>query len=161
MPGPKLTLGMATFEDFDGVYFSVQSLRLHHPEVMPHCEIVVVDNNPNGPQAQTLRDFLGWVKGDVAAVHYVPFTESVGTAAPRDLIFRMGTAPHVLCMDSHVILPPGALAKLLAYYDANPDTRDLLQGPMLYDDLKNFATHYTDKWEAEMWGQWGAAWYSP
>jgi hypothetical protein len=28
-----LTLGMATYDDFDGVYFSVQAIRLFHPEV--------------------------------------------------------------------------------------------------------------------------------
>ena len=31
---PDLTIGMATYDDFDGVYFTIQSLRLHHAEVM-------------------------------------------------------------------------------------------------------------------------------
>ena len=38
----ELTIGMATYQDFDGVYFSVQDLRLHHD--LANVEIVVVDN---------------------------------------------------------------------------------------------------------------------
>ena len=38
----ELTIGMATYQDFDGVYFSVQDLRLHHD--MENVEILIVDN---------------------------------------------------------------------------------------------------------------------
>ncbi|MCA9035744.1 MAG: hypothetical protein KDA91_11475, partial [Planctomycetaceae bacterium] len=37
-----------------------------------------------------------------------------------------------------------------------PETPDLLSGPMLYDDLTNFCTHFDDEWRAEMWGIWGS-----
>src|SRR5262245_25026838 len=30
----KLTVGMATYDDYDGVYFSLQALRLYHPEIL-------------------------------------------------------------------------------------------------------------------------------
>ena len=30
----RLTIGMATFDDFDGLYFTIQSLRLHHGEAI-------------------------------------------------------------------------------------------------------------------------------
>ena len=26
----KLTIGMATYDDYDGVFFTIQSLRMHH-----------------------------------------------------------------------------------------------------------------------------------
>jgi hypothetical protein len=29
----KFCIGMATYDDFDGVYFSVQAIRCYHPEV--------------------------------------------------------------------------------------------------------------------------------
>ena len=45
---PKLTIGMATFDDYHGVYFSIQALRMYHPEVIDDIEILVVDNNPDG-----------------------------------------------------------------------------------------------------------------
>ncbi len=30
----KLTIGMATYDDYDGVYFSIQALRLYHNEIV-------------------------------------------------------------------------------------------------------------------------------
>ena len=35
----KLCIGMATYDDYDGVYFSVQAIRLYHPEVLDQLEI--------------------------------------------------------------------------------------------------------------------------
>lgn len=151
---PALTLGMATHDDFHGVYFTVQSLRLHHPDVGRRTEIVVVDNNPDGEHGQQVRQFLGWVKGDVRAVKYVPAADVQGTAAPRDRVFAEASSDYVAVVDCHVLFPPGSLAALLAHYAAHPDTRDLLSGPMLYDDLVNRATHFADEWRGEMWGTW-------
>ena len=39
MGNPQLTIGMATYDDYDGVYFTVQALRLFHPEVTRQTEI--------------------------------------------------------------------------------------------------------------------------
>ena len=50
---PKLTVGMACYDDFDGVYFSVQSLRMYHSDIMNDIEILVVDNNPNSDIANS------------------------------------------------------------------------------------------------------------
>ena len=36
---------MATYDDFDGVYFTIQALRLYHPEIMKFCEILVEQCN--------------------------------------------------------------------------------------------------------------------
>ena len=43
-----LTIGMATYDDYDGVYFTVQALRLYHREVARDVAILVLDNNPGG-----------------------------------------------------------------------------------------------------------------
>ena len=39
---PKLTIGLATYDDYNGVYFSVQALRMYHPEMMQQTEIIIV-----------------------------------------------------------------------------------------------------------------------
>ncbi len=31
MNNKLLTIGMSTYDDFDGVYFTLQSLRMYHP----------------------------------------------------------------------------------------------------------------------------------
>jgi len=37
----------------------------------------------------------------------------------------------VLSLDCHVMLAPGAVTARLAHSSANPETSDLLQGPLL------------------------------
>jgi hypothetical protein len=146
----KLTIGMATYDDFDGVYFSVQAIRLYHPEITADTEILVIDNNPTSPAAAALKSLEGSVDG----YRYVPAPFVQGTAV-RDLIFREASGEFVLSMDSHVLFPAGALAQLLEYMVCTPGSRDLLQGALLFDDLKNISTHFDPVWQKGMWGVWG------
>jgi glycosyltransferase involved in cell wall biosynthesis len=141
---PELTVGMAVYRDFDGVYFTVQALRLHQD--MDGVELVVVDNFG----CDATREFVeGWARG-----RYVRFTAVVGTAAPRDCLFWHARGKAVLCLDSHVLLAPGVLARLKRYYRDHPRTADLLQGPLLYDDLHTLASHFDPTWRDGMWGAW-------
>jgi len=151
-PGPvkRLTIGMATYDDWDGVYFSVMAIRLFHPEITDRTEIVVIDNNPGGKIASQLADLANWVKN----YRYIPAPRPGGTAS-RDLVFRYSNAEFVLCMDSHIFFVPGSLAALLDYLEANPNTPNLLQGPMLYDDITNISTHWDPAWRDGMFGTWG------
>lgn len=161
-----LTIGFATHNDFDGLYFSINALRQYHSEAMPRCEIVVVDNAPEsscGKRAQGLFAHIQAGMSDPNAilpqpfsVQYVPFGEVQGTSAPRQKIFDVAKGDAVLVMDSHVLCWPGSIQKLLDYYDANPETPDLLSGPMLYDNLAGCLTHFQDIWRDGMWGCWGA-----
>ena len=48
----ELTVGMATYRDFDGVYFTVQALRLYQD--MEGVELLVVDNFG----CEATRDFV-------------------------------------------------------------------------------------------------------
>jgi hypothetical protein len=144
-----LTIGMATYDDFDGVYFSVQAIRLFYPEVTAETEILVIDNHPEGPAVAALKGLERSVKD----LRYVPASFARGTAV-RDLIFREAAGEFVLCMDSHVLFPPGVLAKLLEYIESHRGSRDLLQGPLLADDLENVRTHFDPVWNDGMWGVW-------
>jgi len=44
---------------------------------------------------------------------------------------------------------------LIDFFEAGKDEGNLLQGPMLYDDLKGYATHFDLVWREQMWGIWG------
>jgi hypothetical protein len=145
-----LCIGMATYDDFDGVYFTAQSIRLYHPEVTAQTEILVVDNHPDGPCAAELKALEHWIDG----YRYFPWNRTAGTSV-RDLVFREAHAEFVLCVDSHVLFAPGALRRLIDYLDANPQTPDLLQGPLVYDDLRTFSTHMEPRWSCGMYGVWG------
>ena len=144
-----LTIGMATYDDFDGVYFTAQAIRLYHPEITAATEILVVDNNPSGPCAGALKALDAQIPG----YRYVPYDRTAGTAV-RDLVFREAEGTFVLCLDSHVFLVPGALRKLLDYLERDPETKDLLQGPLLYDDHRTLSTHMDPTWREGMFGTW-------
>ncbi len=146
----RLCVGMATFDDFDGVWFTVQAIRLYHPEVADDLSFVVLDNHPEGESAADLKGLDRRVPG----LRYLPFRGYRSTAA-RDLIFREADAEVVVCVDSHVLVAPGALRAILDWYDAHPDSRDLIQGPLLSDDLSHVVgTHFADTWGGGMYGQW-------
>jgi hypothetical protein len=145
----KLTVGMATYDDYDGVYFTIQALRLYHPEIVEETEFLVIDNHPDGVCAQPLKDLETWIPN----YRYVPRTDRSGTAI-RDAIFEEAGGTYVLCLDCHVFIFPNAARRLLAYFDAHPETNDLLQGPMVYDDLTSTSTHFHPAWRSGMYGRW-------
>lgn len=158
---PKLTIGMATFDQYEPTYFTVQSLRMHHAEAMPDVELLVVDNNPGGKDAKLVKNLLenkGLAHG-TAGVRYIPMASPIGTTAPRQRIFDEARGDAVMCIDSHVILPPGTVGRLIRYFDENPDSRDLLGGPLLYDNYRwPMPTHFADQWRSHMWGTWASMW---
>src|SRR5262245_59489881 len=122
-----LTIGMATYKDFDGVYFTLQALRLYQD--LKDTELLVIDNYGCEHTQQFVE---GWAQG-----RSIRATEAVGTAAPRDLVFREARGEAVLCCDSHILFAPDAIKRLKKYYRKHPECIDLLQGPLLYDDLHN------------------------
>jgi glycosyltransferase involved in cell wall biosynthesis len=140
----RLTVGMATYNDFDGVYFTLQALRLYHD--MQDTELLVVDNYG----CEHTKNFVeGWSRG-----RYVLCKDVQGTAAPRDLVFREAAGEVVLCCDSHVLFPRGVIARLKQFYRDYPTCDDLLQGPLLYDDAQFISTHLDPVWRDEFWGIW-------
>jgi len=145
-----LTIGMTTFDDYDGCYFSIQSIRMHHPEILADVEILLIDNNPSGRAAQALKSLENWAPN----YRYIPYNTTQGTAV-RDLLFREASGDWVLCMDCHVLFPPGVLSKLIQYCRENATSKDLLQGPLISDSLEPMATHFDPKWSHGMYGCWG------
>ncbi len=54
-----LTIGMATYDDYDGVYFTIQALRMYHPICqIDEVEFVVIDNNPDGKHGKDVKKFI-------------------------------------------------------------------------------------------------------
>ncbi len=145
----KLTIGMATYDDYDGVYFTLQAIRLYHSEVLGGVEFVVIDNNPDGPCGDALRDLGNWI----ANYRYVAKGGISGTAI-RDCVFQEALGRFVLCLDCHVLVSGGAVKRLIDYFDADPETGDLLQGPLIYDDLGGYSTHFAPQWRDGMYGTW-------
>lgn len=147
----KLTVGVATYDDYDGLYFTIQSIRMHHKEVLDDLEFIIIDNNPDGNHSTAVKNLTNWIS---EPFQYIPFTKYKSTIV-RNNVFEMADTPYVLCMDSHVLLEQGSLKKLIDFYDNNKDEGNLLHGPLIYDDLKNLSTHFDlSKWGSYMWGKW-------
>jgi hypothetical protein len=156
---PKLTIGMAHFDDYHGAYFTIQSLRMYHPEIIKDVEFVVIDNSPNSDHGKMLKGFVeGHAQIGTAGTKYIPLTYPKGTSPSRNAIFEHATGDFVLVNDCHVMYPSGSIKRLLDYYDENPETSNIYSGPLIYDSLSQITTHFNDEWRGEMWGTWGSAW---
>jgi len=107
---------MATYDDFDGVWFTIQAIGMYQTEALADVSFLVIDNHPEGAASSALRALEAWLPH----YRYVPFDGYRGTAV-RDLVFREACADIVCCVDSHVLLRPGALAHLLDWCSAHPD----------------------------------------
>ncbi|MDX6719939.1 MAG: hypothetical protein QOJ63_2193 [Solirubrobacteraceae bacterium] len=137
-----------TCGDLAAAWRTIQAIGLYQPEVADRICFLIVDNEPD-------RAGAGDVEALEATLRYVPFT-GPGGAAPRDLVFREANADIVCCIDSHVLVQAGALAAILAWFDEHPGSRDLIQGPLLHDDLDGIAaTHLDPVWVDGSYGRSG------
>jgi glycosyltransferase involved in cell wall biosynthesis len=136
----RLTIGMPSFNNFTEVYFTVQSLRLHHD--LKDCEIVIVDNFGDDMLYKFCRD-----KGNNGQVRYVRATETRGVSFAKNKIFEVGKGEFVLCIDSHILIKRGAL-------DRMPKGNDFVQGPILFNNSIDYSTHWEPVWSKGMWGKW-------
>lgn len=151
MSNKLLTIGMSTYDDYDGLFFTIQALRMYHPECnSSDIEFIVIDNNSNGKHGKHNKNFVeNWLNGK-----YIAYTERTGTACSREAIFKNSEAEYTLCIDSHIMIESGGISNLLKYYSENPDTKNLIQGPLLHDDLKSYSTHFEPIWRDSMYGIW-------
>ena len=146
----KLTIGLCTYDDYDGAFFTIQALRMYQ-NLPKDTQIIVIDNNPTGVHGKELKPFVeNWVGGT-----YVPYTEKQSTSN-RNLVFEYADGDYTLCVDSHVLIEQNGVAALLDYYNANPDTKNIITGPLWYDDLVNYSTHFEPTWRDIMYGTWGS-----
>lgn len=146
---PFLTIGMATYDDYDGVYFSLQAIRFYHPEIVDEVEFLIIDNHPDGPCAAALKD----LEKHIPNLRYIPAADVTGTAV-RDRVFSEAAGEFVLCMDCHVLFAPGSLRKLIDYFRSVPESGDLIQGPLVFDSLATISTHWLEGWREGMFGYW-------
>jgi hypothetical protein len=146
----KLTIGMATFDDYDGVYFTIQSIRMYHKDILDDIEFIIVDNNPESEHGKCLREFCKWVK---EPIKYIPYVEMKGTSS-REQVFTNATTDYVLCMDCHVLLESGSISELIKFFDSGNDNGNIVQGPLLYDNLADISTHFKEDWGCQMFGKW-------
>jgi hypothetical protein len=146
----KLTIGMCVYNDYDGVYFTLQALRLYHPEAMNDVEFIIVNNSKDQDQAKALKGLVSHVK---QPIQYIEFTEYESTSV-RNKIFEAANTPYVLVLDCHVLMQPNSIARLIQFFDEGKDQGNLLHGPMLFDGLDAMYSSFNTVWGEGMQGQW-------
>lgn len=142
----KFSVGMPTFNDYDGVYFTTQALKVYHADWI--SEILVVDNNPPSPRLEQYCRSTG--------IRYIPFGEVKGPAGAKDRVIREAQSPRAVCIDSHVLLHPGFFEALDAAMTELGD--HIYHGPLMYDWDHLCGDHMNNTWSGQMWGQWAQAW---
>ena len=143
---PKLTIGMATYDDFDGVYFTVMSILLFHADCLPEIELLIVDNNPDslhGEAVATLASNVG--------ARYLQAREFKGTTV-RERVFLEAKGDFVMCVDCHVFLHQGVVMQLLDYIDKNPNSKDIWHGPLISEGHHACITHMEERWQHGFYG---------
>lgn len=168
---PKLSICVPTFRDWNGLWATVQSLKLHHREALDDVELVVIDNDPKGnphekhpaskqSHSTQARELCEHYAGPLAS-KYLHFTAAQGTAAAKGEAIKRATGDFCLVIDSHVMFPSGTLKRLLDWIAANPDTDDLYHGPNLTYSTEQFdgrpalmGTHHTPQFRNGTWGTW-------
>jgi hypothetical protein len=146
----KLTIGMATYDDFDGVFFSIQSLRMYHPICQGQdIEFLVLDNNPNSEHGKECKKFVETAVGG----KYIPY-HGKPSSFNKYKIVDYASGEYILIIDCHVLIESGGIQHLLEYFNKNYPCKNLVQGPLLYDDLINISTHFDPVWRGDMYGIW-------
>lgn len=143
----KITVSMAHYDDFDGVFFTIQAIRMYQG----HCnlEFIVLDNNPGSPHSDALKGFSKAVPG----MRVIPVTDRKSSFVKYD-VFDHATGDVVLGLDCHVLLAPGFFTALIQFWTDNLESKDLLTGPLIYNDLATVSTHMDPVWRGHEFGIW-------
>lgn len=144
----KLTVSMATYDDYDGVFFTLMALRMYHG--LRDVEFLVLDNNPNGPHGEALRKLAA----HNPCMRLIPVTDRKSSWVKYDA-FKYATGDVVLGLDCHVLLQPSFFPAFFDFWKASPGSRDMLTGPVVFSNLTSESTHMDPQWRGHDFGTWG------
>jgi hypothetical protein len=133
---PIYTFGCATRDD-KLVWPTLAVLRMNlPPAVLARSEFVVIDNSetthkdgveqPNKYATELQKQMRG-----APGMRYVRAAGPSSSSLYRDRLFKEARGKYVVCFDPHVFFPPGSIESLVSHFEANPETSDLIVGPLL------------------------------
>jgi hypothetical protein len=143
------TVGIATYDDYSGLYFTIQSLRLYHQLVN---EIIIIDNNPNSEDGN-LNKLFSTYGSDNFKIKYVKY-EDKKTSFCKEQVFKYASNEYVVVCDSHILFYPKAFNKLQKFYNKHHKKYDFIQGPLIYDNNLKISTHLKPEWGSHFYGVW-------
>jgi glycosyltransferase involved in cell wall biosynthesis len=161
----RLSVAIAHYDDLDGAYFTIQDIRKEltfngRQDLLQQIEFVICENNPDSNHARELKNFAIQNLAPEKSLSYTIQRENKGTAVAKDSAIAAANGEFILMLDSHVLLCPTTTVfeKLFEFMDENPDTNNLYNGPLVYDNCKSVSTHFRNTWGGGMWGSWATSW---
>ena len=144
----KLTIGIPVYDDYDGVFFTLQALRFAY-RLNDWIEFLVVDNNPDSIYGQATRELC-----EKTQTLYIPHSDSVGTSVAKNMVFESASSEWVMCIDSHVLVSPEGLDNV--FKSVRKLRKDsLYHGVLVEDGMNTCLGEMEPKWRGGMYGIWG------
>lgn len=148
---PKLTIGMACWDDVEGTFWSLSILRQFHlsyfSPLRDEVELLVVDDMPQ--EQRELRHLC-----NLAGAKYVHKPKNLGPAHAKSSVFEEASGEYTLLIDSHVLCLPGSIDYLLKGVNDDRIKEDIWSGPLVSENGGIIATELQPKWRGEFWGIW-------
>jgi hypothetical protein len=146
----KLSVCIATCDDFHRLQFTIQALKMYHPIcASKECEFIIFDNSISGTHCLETKKFI---EGPIQGKYFAFQSPQSSWNKYRMIPFADGEI--ILGLDSHVLIQEGGIQKLIDYFDKNPESKNLVQGQLLYDPLTSGPTKLDSRWGSGMRGVW-------
>ena len=147
----KLTIGSAVYDDYEGVFFTYQSLRLNNMDIWDDLDLIIIDNNPDSAEGNATRQFCD----STHRIRYFPYTDKLSNSIKNE-IFKHAEGEFCMSIDCHILFEPDAISRLISFLGENKNSDDLYHGPMFYDQIQGHdpCSKMDPVWRGEMWGIW-------
>lgn len=132
---PSLTIGFATRNEYPGAWMTLNALLTYHRELLSECnaEILIVDNSDKQAHADNLERHLKiQLNGEIRDLVNVTYIRESGTESSclwKQRGIERARGEIVIWCDGHVLFPVESLRSVVEYFQANPDSNDLVMGP--------------------------------
>ena len=151
MSKPLLTVGMATYDEYDSTWSTLSTLRLQLRTLLPNNhEFVVINNHPDGKDTPALVELMKPIRNGKLIAH-----SRQGTGS-RQKIFEHANGVFTLCIDCHISIDFAGLTRLISFISTRQRTNDLYHGVLLLNDFVTRETHMEPIWRDKMFGAWGS-----
>ncbi len=145
---PRLTIGMANWDDPEGAFWTLTALRQYHVRaVCPAVELLVIDDMPEK------QELLEQVCHSAGAT-YIHYSKNRGPAHAKNSVWERAAGDFVLLLDSHVLLAPGSVDYILQAIAEDRIGKDLWTGPLLDEKGNTIATELLPEWRGSAFGIW-------
>ena len=151
MADPLLTIGMATYDDPQGVWWTLSSLRLHHlGPVEQRVELLVIDDHP-----RENKDLVNACAN--AGARLVRHSKNLGPAHAKNSIWEHATGTHVLMLDCHVLLGRDSVKYIIDSIQQDKIGKDMWVGPLVNERGAIIATELLPQLRGDFFGTWHVA----